>query len=223
MSEHNDPLKKLYRPMPDVEISLKDTALLVIDMQYLDAAPGYGSFKDLSGAEEKAAAAYYFSRIEEIVLPNIQRLQDAFRAKKMEVIFTVIESLTKDGRDRSREHKRLAVLAPKDSKEAQVLDEIKPVGDEIVIPKTASGVFNATNIDYVLRNLGINTLVVTGVVTNECVETAVRDAADKSYNVILVEDCCAALSKESHENSIIAMGNTYARIMTTDELLKNFN
>jgi hypothetical protein len=99
------------------------------------------------------------------------------------VIFTVIESLTPDGRDRSLDHKISRLHFPKGSWEAEVIPELAPVGDEIVIPKTASGIFNATNVEYVLRNLGIEYLVVYGIMTDQCIESTVRDAADRGFLV----------------------------------------
>ena len=80
------------------------------------------------------------------------------------------------------------------SADAEILPELAPAGDELVFSKTAGSVFCATNIEYVLRNLGITTLVVTGVVTTGCVHTAVTDAADRGFHVILVEDGCGALA-----------------------------
>lgn len=217
--DNGDPLKKLYEPLPELKPSKESTALLIIDMQYLDAARGYGLFNQAQELGVDDAVEYYFNRIEEEVVPNIVKLQEFCRTDDIEILFTKIESLTKDGRDRSLEHKLIGVEAPKGSKEGKILEEIKPVEDEIVLPKTASGVFNATNIDYVLKNLGKSTLIMVGVVTNECVETAARDAADLSYNVIVVEDSCAALSEKYHENSIRSMKHTYARIRSTEEVI----
>jgi len=93
------------------------------------------------------------------VISNIQRLLKTFRANKMEIIHTRIQSLTRDGRDRSTGHKRLGILAPPGSKEAEFLPEVAPKDDEIVINKTASGVFSSTNLNYVLDNLDIHELV----------------------------------------------------------------
>ena len=90
------------------------------------------------------------------------------------------------GRDRSKGHKRLEVHAAPGSAEACFLEEVAPVGDEIVINKTASGVFSSTNLNYVLNNLGISSVYVVGVYTNECVETTVRDACDLGYLVTMV-------------------------------------
>lgn len=214
-----DPIKELYAKLPPVALTRETTALLVVDMQYLDAAEGYGfsaRAKEL-GVEE--CVAYYMDRIAGTVVPNFRRLLEGFRGLGMEVLYTKIEALTRDGRDRSLEHKRLGLLAPKGSPEAAVLEEIAPEDDEIVLPKTTSGVFNGTSIDYVLRNIGIDTLVVGGVLTNECVENAVRDAADRSYSVVLAEDCCAAITEEVHSASVAAMGHTYCQVMGTGEIL----
>ena len=135
-------------------------------------------------------------------MPNIKRLLKACRKAGIEIIYPRIASLVKDCRDVSIEHKRINLLAPAGSRESEILDEIKPLENELVITKGASGVFNATAIDQILRNLGVETLIMTGVVTNYCVETAVRDAGDRGYNVILVEDCCAATDKSNHDHAL---------------------
>lgn len=213
------PLKRLYPPFRELKKDPGSMALLIIDMQYLDAARGYGFFKQIESKEVLEIADDYFNRIEEVLIPHIISLQEAFRRKGIEVVFSVIESLTSNGRDRSKEHKRLGVLAKKGSKEAQVLEPIKPIHDEIVIKKTASGVFSSTNLEYVLKNVGIETLFVTGVLTDECVETTVREAADRSFEVVVIEDACATFTKEAHKRSLLALDKTYAQLMTTEEVL----
>lgn len=69
---------------------------------------------------------------------------------------------------------------------SQVLECIQPGPDEIVVPKTSSSVFMTTNIDRLLRNLGVKYLVLAGCLTDQCVESAVRDACDLNYFVTLV-------------------------------------
>jgi len=130
-----------------------------------------------------------------------------------------IASMTTDGRDRGPSHKKLGHAAAPDSPDAEILPELAPTGDELVFNKTAGSVFCATNIEYVLRNLGITTLVVTGIVTTGCVHTAVTDAADRGFHVILVEDGCGALVPEMHWASIRILRDVYAKILTTSEVL----
>lgn len=222
-----DPLRDTYRESiidsPAVTHSLEEhkTALLCIDMQYLDAAPGYGVFADdkLSGVPVEAQE-YYFDRLKQTVLPNVQRLQSAFRHSNLEVMHTRIQSLTEDGRDRSPGHKRLGLHAAPGSKEAEFLEQVAPVHNEIVINKTASGVFNATNIAYILRNLGITGLFVVGVYSNECVSTAIRDACDLGFFVTLISDGCATVTPELQNATITTMKDRYARVLTTDEALQ---
>lgn len=225
-----DPLASTYRQTITRPQAILDslesyrTALLCIDLQYLDAARGMGVFADpgLGGAPPQAQD-YYFDRLERVVLHNVRRLQDAFRDNGLEVIHTRIQSLTRDGRDRSPGHKRLGLHAPPGSKEAEFLPEVAPLGDEIVIDKTASGVFNATNIAYVLRNLGITGLYVAGVYTNECVSTAIRDACDLGFYTTLIEDGCATVTPELHEDSVRTLRDRYARVLTTDEAVRQID
>jgi len=201
----------------------KDVALLCIDMQYLDAAEGYGVFgpKHESGAAalSDACKEYYFQSLAKQVIPNMHILQNCFRQHRLEVIHTRIQALTQDGRDRSKGHKRLKLLARPGSAEACFLEEVAPVGDEIIINKTASGVFSSTNLHYVLRNIGIQSLYICGVYTNECVETTIRDACDLGYLVTMVEDACTTVTAELHEASIKTLKDRYARILPTDQVI----
>ena len=161
---------------------------------------------------------YFDRRLREVVLPNLRKLIDAFRSTKAEVMYTVIENFTADGRDRSLDYKLSKFFVPKGSWEAKVLDMLEPGDDEIVLPKTSSGVFNSTNIAYLLRNIGIETLVVTGFLTDQCVDHTVRDAADRGFYPICVTDGCATFSEERHEQAI-GLFKGYCRRMTTAETL----
>lgn len=222
-----DPLKDSYRESiveaPEVKSSIEEhhTALLCIDLQFLDAARGCGLFADAEkSGVPPAATEYYFERLETKVLPNVRKLQDIFRAKNLEVIHTRIQSLTQDGRDRGPGHKRLGLHAAPGSKDAEFIPIIAPVGDEIIINKTASGVFNATNLEYVLRNMGITGLFVVGVYSNECVSTAIRDACDLGFYVTLIEDCCATVTPELQNATITTMKDRYARVLTTEQAVR---
>ncbi len=221
-----DPLRDTYRRsithLPAIKRSLEhhNTALLCIDMQYLDAARGHGVFASAESANMPPEAQdYYFDRLEQAVLPNVARLQAAFRARELEVIHTRIQSLTPDGRDRGPGHKRLGLHAPPGSKDAEFLEVVAPLENEIVINKTASGVFNCTNIEYVLRNLKIDGLFVVGVYSNECVSTAIRDACDLGFYVTLIADGCTTVTPELQKATLTTMKDRYARVMTTEDAI----
>ena len=203
----------------DVPVEIARTTLLFIDVQNFCALRNGGEFKDLSPQEFEEKHGYYFSELEGRVIANMQRLQAGCRKAGIEVMYTLIRNLTKDGRDRSLDYKITGFSIPPDSWDGQVIDAIKPGEDEIVIPKTSSNVFVSTNIDYVLRNLGTQYLVVSGVVTDQCVEGAVRDACDLGYLVTLITDACATATKDRHDNSLRAIKG-YCRQRTTDEFLR---
>ena len=204
-----------YRERPIVP---SRTALLNVDMQNGEFNADLLERSRRPGTPEARKHAFY-ERVAKVVIPNQARLQQAAREAGIEIIFTMIESLTRDGRDRSLDHKISDLHFAKGSWEAKVIDAVGPRGDEILIPKTASGIFNATNIDYVLRNLGIDYLVIYGIVTDQCVESAIRDAADRGFLVTQIEDCCAAETPDNHAGSVESMRGHYCRTRTTDEMI----
>ena len=210
MSETN-----LTREVPLVP---EQSALLFVDVQNFCAHRQGGEFAGLSDEEMTANYGYFFDRIESVAVPNMQKLQAAFRGAGIEVMYTTIESLTKDGRDRSLDYKITGFHVPKGSWDGKVIDDIAPGDDEIVLPKTSSSVFISTHIDYVLRNLGVKQLVISGFITDQCVESAVRDACDLGYLVTLVPDACATYTQDRHDKALDEIKG-YCRQVDTNALI----
>lgn len=202
----------------EIALSPAQSGLLFIDVQNFCARRDGGEFSAAPAETFEARYGYYFDRLESVVLPNMQALQRGCRAAGIEVLYTTIESLTLDGRDRSLDYKITGFNVPKGSWDGKVLDAIAPAADEIVFPKSSSSVFVSTHIDYVLRNLGIRQLVLSGVVTDQCVESAVRDACDLGYLVTLVTDACTTYSEDRHQRSLQTIRG-YCRQVTTRDLL----
>ena len=202
----------------EVEIDPHHAALLVIDMQNYTARRDGGSYRGLSGTEIDARYGFFFETLRTTAVPNMQGLVAACRRGGIEIVYTVIESLTADGRDRSLDYKITGIHVPKGSLDAQGVAEIAPRNDEIVIPKTSSSVFISTNIDYVLRNLGVRSLMIAGILTDQCIDSAVRDACDLGYLVTVATDACATHSEERHDWSL-RNNRGYARQRTTAELI----
>ena len=203
----------------EVALVTDQAALLFIDVQNFSAHRDGAEFKDFEPAEFAARYGWYFNELETRVIPNMQRLQRAFRAAEAEIIYTTIESLTLDGRDRSLDYKITGFHVPKGSWDGRVIDELAPDENEIWLPKTSSSVFISTNIDYILRNLGIRQLVISGLVTDQCVESAIRDACDLGYLVTQVIDACLTYTQQRHASSIAAIKG-YCRQINTDELVR---
>ncbi|CAK4083197.1 unnamed protein product [Aphanomyces euteiches] len=209
---------------------LSATGLLVLDVQYYCAMPHVGKYANMEVLND-----YYFDRIKRTMVPNIQSLLFALRQRSMEIVYGIIESATKNGRDRSKAHKLAGIHVPKQSFDAKVLESVSPTDYDIVIPRTAiryglrmdeipdrhCSLFSTTNADYIFRNLGLECLVVVGVSTLGSLEMAVRDALDRGYSAIVVEDAVAFDSSDEHATvmrSVDKMGGFV--VQTRDFLLE---
>lgn len=203
----------------EVPIDREHAALLLVDVQNYNARPDGGEYAGMDPVEKAARYGRFFEVMTQTALPNMQRLQAACRAAGIEVLYTVIEALTQDGRDVSLDYKISNLFVPKGSWDAQVLEAVSPAADEIVLPKTSSSVFISTNIDYVLRNLGVRSLIIAGVLTDQCIDSAVRDACDLGYLVTVPTDACATLTMERHD-SALRNNRGYCRQVTTAALVR---
>lgn len=183
------------------------TAILVIDVQT-------GIF-NAAAAETRP---HFHRSAKDVAIPNIARLIAAGRTAGAEVIYTVIASLTRDGRDRSLDYKQTDFHFAPGSPETKVIDEVRPGADEIVIPKTSSSLFNSTNFEYLVRNIGLDTIVVTGFLTDQCVDHTVRDGADRGFRMVCPVDACTTDTPERHEGALKAFRG-YCRQETTATLV----
>ena len=207
-----------YPTTRNIPLNPGQSCLLFIDVQNFSAHRDSTEFKHMSTAEFSKKYKPFFTQLETTTIPNMQRLQSAFRRKNIEVMYTCIESLTLDGRDRSLDYKISGFHVPKGSWDGQVIQQIAPVGDEIVLAKSSSSVFVSTHIDYILRNLGVKQLVISGLLTDQCVESAIRDACDLGYLVTQITDACATYTRERHSHSLSTLKG-YCRQLTTEKML----
>jgi ureidoacrylate peracid hydrolase len=208
--------RQTYPPSRNIEIEPHAAALLFVDVQNYNCLREGGEYAHLTAEARDATYGSFFEALEAWALPNMALLQASCRAGGIEVLYTVIESLTLDGRDRSLDYKITGFNVPKGSFDAQVVAKIAPEGDEIVLAKTSSSVFISTNIDYVLRNLGVRYLMIAGCLTDQCVDSSIRDACDLGYLVTCVTDACVTLTEERHTSSL-RNNSGYCRQITTRE------
>jgi len=194
------------------------SGLLFVDVQNFSAHRKGAEFVNLSQEEFDTKYSWYFEQLETRIIPNMQALQAAARIAGIEVMYTTIESLTLDGRDRSLDYKITGFNVAKGSWDGKTIDQIAPLKDEISFPKSSSSVFVSTHIDYVLRNLGVKQLVICGLLTDQCVESAIRDACDLGYLVTQVTDACLTYTQSRHDNSVETIKG-YCRQVTTAELI----
>ena len=198
----------------DIILDPEKTALLVIDIQntYLEAK--------LDRVDD-ARWQPFFAHMNNTVIPNTASLIADARARGVEVIFARIACLKQDGRDRSLSQKKPGfnyLLLPKDGQDSQLVPELTPQGDEIVILKTTDSALTGTNLRLILHNMGIKNVVVAGIFTDQCVSSTVRSLADESFNVIVVDDCCAAATDELHQRELEIINMIYCHVVQSDEL-----
>ncbi len=198
----------------DIVLEAPRTALLVIDIQ--------NTYLELP--EDPAEArrwAPFFERMHEVVIPNTAKLQAWARDNGIEVIHARIACLKEDGRDRSLSQKKPGfnyLLLPKDREDSQIVDAVGPVGDEIVVTKTTDSALTGTNLRMALHNMGIKDVIVAGIFTDQCISSSVRSLADESFGVVVVEDCCAAATRELHEAELRIINMIYCHVVSSDEV-----
>ena len=203
-------------PEPDdLVLRHAETALLVIDIQNTYLEP-----KD--DPREATRWAPFLDRMRGTVVPNTAALVAACRARGVEVVFARIACLKQDGRDRSLSQKKPGfnyLLMPMDRPDSQVVPELAPRGDEIVVTKTTDSALTGTNLRLVLSNMGIRNVVVAGIFTDQCVSSTVRSLADESFGVVVVEDCCAAATEAIHRAELEAINMIYCHVVQLEDAI----
>lgn len=198
----------------DLSLPHNETALLCIDVQNYCLA-----LKPT--AAERARWAPFQQRMHDVVIPNVSTLQQAFRNSGIDVIHARIACLLEDGRDRSLSQKMPGwnnLLMPKSTEESQIIKGLAPRPGEIVVTKTTDSVLTGTNLRLVLSNMSIRNVIVTGIYTDQCVSSTVRSLADESFNVVLVEDCCAAGTDDLHHKELEIINMLYCHVLSSVEL-----
>ena len=198
----------------DIVLEAPKTALLVIDIQNT-----YLALPD--DPHEARRWAPFLERMSETVIPNTAKLQAWARENGIEVIHARIACLKEDGRDRSLSQKKPGfnyLLLPKDQDDSQIVDAVGPEGDEIVVTKTTDSALTGTNLRMVLHNMNITDVIVAGIFTDQCISSSVRSLADESFGVVVVEDCCAAATRELHEAELRTINMIYCHVVSSDEV-----
>jgi biuret amidohydrolase len=210
-------------PPPDDPVLVsKETALLIIDVQntYLERP-------DRAVLSQQQQRSYdlwtpFHERMHSQVIPTTANMVKLARAAGVECIFARIACHTKDGRDRSLSQKLPGwnnLLLPKNELPSQIVPELAPAGDEIIVTKTTDSALTGTNLRLILHNLGIKTVVCCGIFTDQCVSSTVRSLADESFAVIVLEDCCAAATDELHRKELEIINMIYCHVMGSTDFV----
>lgn len=204
-----------YAEQPeDIVLAPSETVLLIVDIQNTYLQPS-------DDPQEAARWQPFFDRMHQQVIPTTAKLIDDARNRGVEVIFVRIACLKDNGRDRSLSQKKPGfnyLLLPKEREDSQIVPGLQPQGDEIVLTKTTDSALTGTNLRLILSNMGIRNVIVTGIFTDQCISSTVRSLADESFNVVVVEDCCAAATEELHYNELKAINMIYCHVVESTDL-----
>jgi nicotinamidase-related amidase len=211
------------------EIKTEETALIVVDMQKYQVKKDWTAYKAMNTIVP-GMLEYFVEHVEKKVIPNLRKLIDFCREVNIPVIYTKFSSFMPDGSDLSKRERDLndytkrilgEVTFPHISHpSSDIIDELKPKERDLVLQKNTSGTFISTRLDSFLINMKIKTVLVTGVVTNFCVHSTAREASDYGFEVIIVDDCCAAWSPKVHEAALKSFGLLYGSVLNHEKVIK---
>jgi nicotinamidase-related amidase len=223
-----EPLFAYRQTMHDFHLRPETSALLIVDLQNGSAGHDGGYARVYRGLGYDDVEDAYLRRLSDVVVPNVRRLQTAFRGVGAPVIFLTVGTIVGDYSDmpprfaRGAEHWRRLRLEPPYARagtpEMSVLDAIAPLSGEPVIMKTGASGFTASALPAVLFNRGIRELAICGVATAYCVESTLRDAADRGFDTVLVEDACADATDDIHQRGVAGCA-AFGRVDTADRLV----
>jgi nicotinamidase-related amidase len=205
----------------EVQLDPTRAILIVVDMQYASGSRTEGLGRKLALDNRPEYGRERFDRIEQTVVPNLQRLLTFFREQNLPVLYLVIGSDHPDFLD-VPEHMRKLVRDTNNrvgTREHEILDELKPRQGELVVRKTTISAFSSTGVETLLRAIGKDCLVFTGISTNMCVDSTARDAADRGFKCVLVEDSCGAAKMAYHDAALVTFQRLFGRVASANEVM----
>jgi nicotinamidase-related amidase len=207
---------------PPFRLDPRAAALVVVDMQYASGSRDHGLGRALKARGQEALGAWRFDRIERTVVPSIQRLLAFFRAHGLRIVYLTVGSELPDYSDLLPHMRAFAESAgnTRGNKEHEILDVLAPRPGEPVLNKTTMSAFHSSGFEGLLRAWGVEQLLFTGISTNSCVEGTARDAADRGFRCVLVDDACGAASQALHDAACANFARLLGRVATTEEVVR---
>ena len=199
------------------------TALIAIDVIHADAHPDYGMGR--VARQVGRSNAYYFDRVERLVVPNLRRLLAFFREDRLPVVHVRVrgdDDTAADWSPNSRLHivRRGVMPCRPGMREYDWLDGVGPADGEVVVEKRSVSAFSTTGLEGLLRGMGVSSIVFTGVATHLGVGAAAIDATDRGFSVTVVDDATATFSQELHDEWLRRNAPVYLRARDTETVMR---
>jgi nicotinamidase-related amidase len=204
-----------------VPLDPSKTVLVVIDAQRMMSTENYAAFFRSLGITDEAMR----EGLDEMnaymgqTLGNLEAVLSACRKSGIRPIHIRIRAQLQNAADTGRLYKMIGLFCPPGDESTEFLPQAAPIDNEIILDKTCTSAHISTNIDRILRNLGVENILVAGFYTDQCVCATVRDFTDLGYRVELIEDASASFCRSRHEAALTGMVGTYCSSEKTDELL----
>lgn len=197
------------------QLDPQETALLVIDVQNAFCHPN-GTL-GISGVDMRMLTA---------IVPATRKLIEACKAQSIPDIWTIQHHFVEDhtrAQHKIRPHteRRARLACQPGTWDAEIVDELKPLIDEHshLIEKHKFSAFYGTRLEVLLRILGRRTLLIAGTTTNACVDTTVREAYMRDYDILIVKDCVGGVNPEWHEMALAVWERYVGAVVSLDEVL----
>jgi len=194
-------IREKVAPRPRLSLNPGRAALLVIDMNVHFASPAGRSFLPMAAQ----------------IIPDVRALLERWRSLGAEVIYT--RHGHQGEHDLGMLGKFFSDYIAADEPDADIIPELAPLEEEVVIGKTTYDAFLGTPLQSILAKKGIEQVLVTGVLTHMCCETTARSAFCRGYEVYVAVDAVASKSEEHHLGSLLSMADSVAVLMSTREIL----
>ena len=197
-------------------------ALIIVDMQN-DFVHADGSFSYMAREHPEAAIDLQFLMG---TIPHVRRLADTFRAAGRPIVY-VAHILKPDYSDAAFPYWRIGMTPGGGNRThcvegtwgAQIIDELKPRDGEHLVVKKGFGGFANTPLDTILRNMGVNTCVVSGVTTCVCVSNTVRGGVEQNYRMVIAAEGVAEVNRQAHAGELATMQRLFADVTQLDEII----
>lgn len=222
----------------DYVLEPDSTALIIIDMQYMTACRTTGMGRKFAEDGHGDLISWRYDRIEQKVVPNLQRLLSLFREHRLEIVYITVGARDPSLADLSPHLRNIfeayhrvpapgwstndalwdLPYLPAEETANSILKEIAPLKGETIVNKTTTCAFASTDLEAYLRGRGIKHLLFTGVSTSACVDSTARFAADRGFYGTIIDDACSDLIRQNHVWSVLNFRRCYGQVATTEEV-----